>query len=78
MESKVDSADAAKWNAIGRLLPTLMIAVAIVIFGFSLERAAKHIDHGLDNFGYPSSGWLHSGNDFPRDITIHLEDKRGK
>ena len=55
------------------ILPSLFIAIAIVLFGYSLERAAEHIGDGMDDFGYMNWG---SEVQFPSKLTIELQENK--
>ncbi len=55
------------------ILPSLFIAIAIVLFGYSLERAAEHIGDGMDDFGYMTWG---SEAQFPNKLTIELQENK--
>ena len=55
------------------ILPSLFIAIAIVLFGYSLERSAEHISDGMDDFGHFNWG---SGVQFPNRLTIELQENK--
>ena len=64
---------AARWNTVA----AVVIGGSLVMFGYSIERAAKQIGDGLDDFGYPHSGWLQSGDSdvkIPSSFTVKLEN----